>query len=330
VIVTMLMHEELGFVVIGRNEGDRLRQCLGAISVASQIVYVDSGSSDGSQTTARSYGVHVVELDATIPFTAARARNCGFQELLRISPSLVYVQFIDGDCELSGEWLDIAWSFLRENPTIAVVSGRLRERYPERSIYNWLCDREWDVPSGEAKACGGIALMRARALQKVGGFREDLIAGEEPELCVRLRAAGERIWRLEADMALHDADMHRFTQWFRRTMRSGYAYAQGAKLHGMLPERHWVWESRRAFIWGLCLPLGCATCTLLFWPLGTILWSIYPAQTLRQMVRNSGTVRDRAYASLFQVLARFPEAIGQLKFMCDEWRRRRSDLIEYK
>jgi GT2 family glycosyltransferase len=100
-------------------------------------------------------------------------------------------------------------------------------------------------------------MMRIAALEKAGGFRDDLIAGEEPELCVRLRQAGWKIWRLDSEMGFHDADMLRFGQWWRRNVRSGYAFAQGAHLRVALPERYYVWESRRALLWALGLPIVC-------------------------------------------------------------------------
>ena len=129
-------------------------------------------------------------------------------------------------------------------------------RYPEASIYNRLIDAEWDTPVGRARACGGDALMRVAALQEVGGFDPDLIAGEEPELCVRLRAKGWEIWRLDAEMTLHDAAMTRFGQWWQRTRRGGYAFAEGAALHGAAPERHCVPNLRRLILWGMVLPLA--------------------------------------------------------------------------
>ena len=53
---------------------------------------------------------------------------------------------------------------------------------------------------GAARACGGDALMRTAALAEVGGYDPNLIAGEEPELCVRLRAAGWQIYTLDREM----------------------------------------------------------------------------------------------------------------------------------
>lgn len=319
-----------GAVAIGRNEGERLKQCLKSLSKAIVIVYVDSGSSDGSVQWARGRGVDVVNLDMGSPFTAARARNAGFRRLRELAPYLAYVQFVDGDCELSDKWPERAVAYLNSRPDIVAVAGRRRERFPERSIYNWLCDREWDRPVGEARAFGGDVMIRAAALEAVGAYRDDVIAGEEPELCVRLRAAGWRVWQLDTEMTVHDAAIVRFAQWWRRTLRSGYSYALGAHLHGAPPERHFVWESRRAQLWGIWLPLACIIATLCLWPWGAIAWLIYPLQLLRQTARNTGPLRQRATLAFFQLLGRFPESLGQIKFMGDRLLGRRSLLIEYK
>jgi glycosyltransferase involved in cell wall biosynthesis len=319
-----------GVVVIGRNEGERLRHCLMSLPKIGAIVYVDSGSNDGSTELARGLGVHVIELDMRVPFTAARARNVGFRRLRQISPNIEYVQFLDGDCMLIAGWLEEAGFFLSQHPDVAAVCGRRCERYPERSIYNWLCDREWDGPVGAVRYVGGDVMLRADAFEGVGGFRDDLIAGEEPELCVRLRAAHWRIWRLDRRMTWHDAAMMRFSQWWRRALRGGYAYAQGAYLHRRTSEHYRIWESRRAWIWGVWLPLTCLLASFLFRPWGWALWLIYPLQFLRQIVRNKGATTDRATLALFQLLARFPEGVGQIRFMRDRMADRRAGLIEYK
>jgi GT2 family glycosyltransferase len=321
---------KFGAVVIGRNEGDRLKRCLQSLSEAAVAIYVDSVSNDGSVQYARDFGVIVIELDSELPFTAARARNAGFKRLRESAPDLCYVQFVDGDCEVRQGWHQHALSFLESHEDVAVACGRRRERYPERSVYNWLCDQEWDGPVGAVRACGGDAMMRVTAVDTVGGYRNNLIAGEEPELCIRLRAAGWRIWRLPVEMTLHDAAMTQFGQWWRRATRAGYAFAQGSYLHGGPPERHWVWESRRAWLWGIWLPLGCLAFGLTFEPWGWAVWLIYPLQMLRQTVRNTGPLSHRVTLALFQVLARFPESWGQIKFMWDRLLGQQAHLIEYK
>ena len=321
----------IGVVVIGRNEGARLERCLASlVGTADKIVYVDSGSTDGSVPMAQGLGVEVVALDMAQPFTAARARNAGFQCLQRLLPEMVYVQFVDGDCEVVAGWLLQAQAFLDAHPAVAVVSGRCRERFPQRSIYNLLCDLEWDTPVGEAKACGGNALMRADAFAAMGGFRLELIAGEEPELCVRLRAAGWKVWRLDAEMALHDAAMTRFGQWWRRTLRGGYAFAEGAFLHGAAPERHWLRESRRAWVWGLGIPVAIAVASLLLGWFGLLLLLIYPLQVLRLARRGARSARENWLQAGFLVLGKFPEMLGQVKFLLGRFGVRKASLIEYK
>lgn len=321
---------QFGVVVIGRNEGPRLVACLRAVAAAEAVVYVDSGSTDGSVAAARGLGADVVELDLGTPFTAARARNAGFARLSAMRPDLAYVQFVDGDCELAPRWPEIATGFLAGQADAAAVCGRLRERHPDRSVYNWLCDHEWDRPTGEVRAFAGNVMIRAAALKAVGGYREDVIAAEDDELSVRLRHANWRIWRLPDEMALHDAAMLHFSQWWKRTQRAGYAFAQGAHLHGAPPERHFVREARRAMAWGLLLPLAALIATVMWPHFGWIVWLAYPLQLARLILNNPGPVAERARLAAFQLLARFPEALGVTKFWRDRLLRRRPQIIEHK
>lgn len=320
-----------GVVIIGRNEGDRLVRCLASLtSRLSQLVYVDSGSTDDSVNVARSMGADIVALDMTVPFTAARARNEGFERMRKLFPQCGFVQFVDGDCEVSPLWLESALSFLDTNPGVAAVCGRRRERFPEKTVYNMLCDIEWDTPIGEAKACGGDVLMRVEAFENVHGFRPDLIAGEEPELCVRLRASGWKIWRLDHEMTLHDAAMTRFGQWWKRTLRCGYTYAEGVHLHGAPPERHRVRESRRVWIWGLGMPVMTGIMVCLFGAWGLTVLLIYLLQLIRLALRGRQSARNNWLYALFLVLGKFPEAIGQLKFVYNRLSGKTARLIEYK
>lgn len=321
----------LGIVVIGRNEGRRLEKCIASAARAdATLVYVDSGSTDDSVAMVLAAGHDVVALDGSQPFTAARARNAGLDRLRHLRPDLRFVQFVDGDCELHPEWLATGCEFLDRNQDVVAVCGRLRERHPDASIYNRLCDIEWDTPLGESRACGGIAMFRVPALEAVGGFREDLIAGEEPELCVRLRANGGRVWRIGADMAWHDADMTRFQQWWRRVRRSGHAYAQGVSLHGRSPERLFVKETRRAILWGLGLPLLAIAATMLHWAFALVMIA-YPLQVVRLALRHRLDGRPAPLArAFFLVLGRGPEALGACSFWLRRWRGGPPRLIEYK
>jgi exopolysaccharide biosynthesis WecB/TagA/CpsF family protein len=334
----------LGVVAIGRNEGERLRRCLDAIlaQIASvpccpqgtlPVVYVDSGSTDGSAGWARSRGVTVVELDRSAPFTAARARNEGLARLLEAHPGLAFVQFVDGDCEIAPGWLARGLAELGARPDAAVVCGRRRERFPGASVYNRLCDMEWDTPVGEAQACGGDALFRVSALRAAGGYRAALVAGEEPELCVRLRAAGWKVLRVAAEMTWHDAGLTRLGQWWTRNVRAGHACAEVSRLHRRGPVRLWVRESRSNWFWGLLLPLVVLAASPFTAGLGALLllgyavlgWRVYRSR--RRL--GEAPANARLYAA-FCVLGKFAQASGQLRYHWGRLRARPSPLIEYK
>jgi GT2 family glycosyltransferase len=318
-----LPDSRLGAVIIGRNEGARLVACLASFpDWVRPLVYVDSGSTDGSVAAAQAAGAEVVALDMSLPFTAARARNAGFDRL-RALGGTEFVQFVDGDCRMQPGWFPAAKAFLEGNPQAGVVCGRRREIHPDASIWNRLCDAEWDTPVGPAKACGGDALMRVEAVTAVGGYDPTLIAGEEPELCVRLRQAGWEVWRIDQEMTLHDAALTRLGQWWKRTRRGGHAFAEGAALHGAPPERHWVAETRRAVLWGAVLPV-VALLGMLVTPWAGLLLLAWPLQMLR-LSRRYGWER-----AVFTVLAKVPEALGVTQYHWNRLRKRRSGLIEYK
>ncbi len=325
---------EVGVTTIGRNEGDRLRRCLqSALRTNPLVIYVDSASSDRSVETARALGVSVVETDRSTPLGPSRARNAGFARLLDLDPTIKLIQFVDGDCELTEGWIEAAIRRLQSDPQIAIVCGRLRERFPTASIYNQLCEIEWDQPVGESLACGGIFMIRVEAFRQVGGFDPEVFAGEDAELCVRLRSKGWKILRVDSEMAVHDAAMTRFGQWWRRAIRCGYAYAHGSSLHGGSPDRHYVRDTRLVWFWGFLVPVisvGAA------WPsraTSLLLLLIYPAQFCRMYRRGRARPLSRATAAgyaLSCILCRFAQIYGVWRFMVDRLRGAPIRLIEHR
>lgn len=252
---------EVAIVVIGRNEGARLAECLGSARAEGvPVVYVDSGSTDGSLALAAGMGVRAVALDPERGFSAARARNRGVAALPEGAAAPAFVQFVDGDCILARGWISAARARLAADAGLAAVAGRRRERFPDATIFNRLCDMEWHVPPGPARAVGGDAMYRLSAFDEAGGFEPDLICGEEPELCFRLRRGGWRVERLDREMTLHDAAMTRWSQWARRARRTGWAFAEGAARHGASPERYNLREHRSLWIWGGAWPAALTGC----------------------------------------------------------------------
>ncbi|WP_108395460.1 glycosyltransferase family 2 protein [Devosia submarina] len=320
---------DVGIVVIGRNEGTRLLDCLASLGdLVRRTVYVDSGSTDGSQANAALAGAQIVNLSRAIPFTAARARNAGVETLLQLWPDLHFVQFIDGDCTLDPAWIGAAKAILLEKPEIALVCGRRREKHPSHSTYNAMCDREWDGPLGPILECGGDFLVRVDRFRAVGGFRSSLIAGEEPELCLRLREQNWQIWRLPREMTLHDANILHFRQWWQRSVRAGHAFAEVSLLHRRSPRRIWRRNTVRALAWAALAPTAILGALVSPW-FGALLLA-YPASFIRQAIRSGSSRSPNWRDPAFFMLAKFAETQGILKYHFLRLARRPSALIEYK
>jgi GT2 family glycosyltransferase len=321
--------DHVGVVAIGRNEGERLRRCLESMpSSVRAVVYVDSGSTDGSVALARSRGAKVVELDMTQPFTAARARNAGIRELTETAPGVEFVLVIDGDCELSASFIEAALVTMESDARAAVVCGRRRERHRNATVYNRLCDMEWDAPVGRVPECGGDALIRVSAFREVGGYDDDIIAGEEPELCFRLRQSGWAIYRIAHDMTVHDAAMTRFDQWWKRSVRAGHAYAEGFARHG-----YWGSEVRSAIVYaGVIPPLAVASSFLTF-GMGLSLFAAHGvlyARVKGHRLSKGDHADDASLYAKFCVLSKFAHAVGMAKYAKNRVLGQRAHIMEYK
>jgi glycosyltransferase involved in cell wall biosynthesis len=325
----------IGSVAIGRNEGERLRRCLDSMPPGlAGLVYVDSGSTDGSVDLARERGVSVVELDMSVPFTAARARNAGFEHLLSEHPDLDAVQFVDGDCSVCDGWIEEASRQLAANPGWVAVCGWRRELYPERSVFNRLCDLEWIAPaSGDVGdfGFGGDVLIRVDAFRSENGYDETLIAGEDPELSARLRYAGGEVVRVDREMTRHDADMHRASQWWRRSVRSGHAFAEVAALHR---DRGLFRRNLRSLaIWGFALPVFAVVSAPVsgLGPLAVLsLYGLQIVRIARSLDPRSTTPAQRVLWGVSCMVSQLPKVWGVFSFRRGRARGRPQELIEYK
>ncbi|HUP08745.1 MAG TPA: glycosyltransferase family A protein [Caldimonas sp.] len=326
----------VGFVVIGRNEAARLPDCLRAVPLSeAALVYVDSGSRDASVAIARAHGAEVIDLDPARPFTAARARNEGFQQLLARSPAVEYVQFVDGDCALLPGWIQAAVAAMDSDARRAIVIGHLREREAGRGVYKRLCALEWQSAAGDIRnfgSLGGIMLVRVAPFRAVGGFNPVMIAGEDSELGVRLAAAGHVVTKIDVPMATHEADIRRFAQWWRRSVRSGHAIGQRSFMNGRGPARDCVRERRSTLFWGMFLPAAALLAAvptrgvslLLLLGYGVLAWRVF-----RHRRSRGDTPSDARLYAAFNVLGKFAEAVGLLTFF---WNRATGSfrIIEYK
>lgn len=317
-------------IAIGRNEGGRLVACLESIAgLASAVIYVDSGSTDDSVRNARRLGAEVVSLDMSVPFTAARARNAGLERLANLSPRPRYVMMVDGDCAVHADWLPHARNFLETHPEAGGVCGRRRERHPDASIYNRLCDQEWDTRIGKTRACGGDVMWRMLAIDAIKGYDPTIIAGEDEEICIRMRRAGWVLWRVDAEMTSHDADIHRFGQWWTRMVRAGHSFAN---LNSLYPG-FYAHQFRRTMAWSVVLPVtGIAGALLTPWltlAAGAVYLLSFARGMRASMATGSGPL-DSAKASFLRLAAWFASLQGHCLFWIRRARSSRHTIIEYK
>jgi cellulose synthase/poly-beta-1,6-N-acetylglucosamine synthase-like glycosyltransferase len=327
-------------VAIGRNEGERLRACLTSVLAMNyprellDILYVDSASTDNSVALAQGLGVRTIVLDG--PTTAARARNAGWT--LTSAP---LVLFLDGDTLLHPDFVRNNISCF-DDPSIAGVFGDRREMHTTGSIYNALFDLDWNTQPGFNLYFGGDALVRRDALDAVDGYDERLIAGEEPEMCRRMRERDYRILHVAEPMTRHDLAMHSFPQYWRRSLRTGHAYAEISSLYSNTADPLWTAESRRNIVRGLCwlvAPAGGVVFSLArrsWLPIGLFALgaaALGARTAMRTTSRLSSQTRSPrlllAYA-LHSHLQQVPIFFGQLRFWLQHRRGRRSGIIEYK
>lgn len=324
----MTLKDRIGIVIIGRNEGKRLVLCLKSVLQSGvPVVYVDSQSTDNSVYNAQQYNIPTLILDKTKPINASRARNEGFKLLLDKKPNIDYIHFIDADCELDKDWLEQAVLALDMNQEWAVVCGRLREKFRNNSVYMRLCDMDWFTSPGEIDKCGGIATIRRSVFESLSGFNEDLIAGADPELYFRIRNEGWKIYCLPCEMGTHDSAMLYFSQWWKRSTKVGFGYANAADWGG------WGKQYRSALVWGASIPF-IILCGLLWTNYSLILLALYPIQVTRILINNKIeelSVYDKFIYAYFCVLAKFPQTQGILKFLINnKIFNRKQVIIEYK
>ncbi|PCJ49783.1 MAG: glycosyl transferase [Gammaproteobacteria bacterium] len=332
----MCKFKKLGFVIIGRNEGERLTSGFKAIEKLcpqSSLVYVDSGSTDHSVELAESYGFSVVELDLSIPFTAARARNAGFKYLTESNPQIEFVQFMDGDCELIQGWASAAVHALSQSDNVAIVSGRRNEKFPNKSLYNTLIDIEWNTPVGETLAVLGDMCVKVNVFKEVNGFSEKIIAAEDDDICIRIRAQGYKVYRLDQSMSYHDANILSLKQWLRRSKRGGHGFANINYLHSSGPEKYFRRELRSVYLWGGIVPITF-TITLFVNPyISFVILAFYMMMMIKIIFFRIGESDSFRVAILYGALimiGKIPEFFGTIEFWKNHLLSKQHQLIEYK
>jgi len=326
----------ISVVVIGRNEGSRLARCLESIQQVrglpiKEIIYVDSASTDGSPELAIRYGATVIVVRPERP-TAAIGRNAGWR---RAQSDLVL--FLDGDTVLHPDFPMAACNALSRDLSIAAVWGHRREIHPETSVYNRVLDLDWIYRPGFTEFCGGDVLMRRKALLRAQGFDESLIAGEEPELCRRMRAHGYQILHIDHPMTGHDLAVMHLSQYWRRATRAGHAYAEVSGRFRGSNDPSWSSERRSNLIRGSFWPVSLVVAILSGIHFGFIpiaLWlALFALLSVRSAWKSHWKTDNKLTLLLYGIhshLQQVPICVGQLQYELGKKRGKTKALIEYK
>ncbi|MEI6708789.1 MAG: glycosyltransferase [Methylococcales bacterium] len=324
----------ISVVVIGRNEGQRLVACLKSIkdvTLPIELIYVDSNSQDDSPELAKALGAKVLSVNPPRP-CAAIGRNAGWR--VATAP---YILFLDGDTLLHPNFLQLALDAMADE-TVAVVWGHRREIYPEQSFYNRVLDLDWIYPTGIVEFCGGDALMRRHILEQVDGFSENLIAGEEPELCQRIRAQGKVILHIDQPMTRHDLAITQFQSYWKRALRTGHAYAEVSQRTKKTAFPLWQHDCRHNALHATVLTTLLLSAMILSMITGDVLAMVglvfaYTFLILRSAYRSRWKNSQPFTLLLYGIHSHFqqiPIACGQLSYWYYRFRNKQQGLIEYK
>jgi GT2 family glycosyltransferase len=199
-----LVPPQLSFIVPVRNDAYRLRRCLETIRdtsahLRSEIVVIDNGSTDGSDTVGRESGAHVIVLPNE---RVAVLRNAGAR-----AAKGELVAFVDADHELAPGWAATAVAVF-DDPAVAAAGAQYHApadgTWVQRMYDNFRRHErgrrnvDW-LPSGNL-------IVRRSAFERVGGFDTSLETCEDVDLCQRLRAAGWRLVEAEELRSVHLGD----------------------------------------------------------------------------------------------------------------------------
>jgi glycosyltransferase involved in cell wall biosynthesis len=197
---------ELSVILISRNQEWNIARLVESVLretaplPSTEIVLVDSASTDRTTEIAARYPITVLRLRPNQRLTAAAGRYVGYK---RTTGNLVL--FLDGDMELCQGWLEQAIAVMQSRSEVGVVCGRLIHR-PVAPIKP--ADEPPEFPNADVAGCddvraGGAAMYRRSVMEQVGTWNPYLYSDEEPEICLRIRYAGYRILRLARPIVFH-------------------------------------------------------------------------------------------------------------------------------
>lgn len=225
----------ISVIIPVRNDAARLAVCLRSLreqlypSQRWELIVVDNGSTDTSREVARQWGATVLCFPG---LTVGALRNRGVA-----ASSGDILAFVDADHELPPDWLHHGLAALEAEEGVAAVGApcdvpmhatwvqrcwgvhRLRRR--GRHITRWLG--------------AGNLFVRREAFVRAGGFREDLVAAEDVDLCLRLTQKAGKVVCDPAIVNRHHGEPATLWQFIRKEYWRGSSGLRAFVAQGMPP-----------------------------------------------------------------------------------------------
>jgi glycosyltransferase involved in cell wall biosynthesis len=221
---------EITVIIPAYNAASTIDQQLDALArqdvpFAWELLVCDNGSSDDTRARAEGWldripGTRVI--DASRRRGVAAARNIGAEHAQ--APLIV---FCDADDVVGDVWLLRMYGALQNSTAVAGSAELGLLNHPSGSSVSWhpgdvITEPYWpEFPAAAGRNIG----VHAAAFHQIGGFDEELIAGEDIDFCWAIQSAGGTLtWCMDAVVHV------RKRVGLRQISRQAYGYALGDKL----------------------------------------------------------------------------------------------------
>lgn len=210
----------LSIIIPAKDEENYISGCLASIKSAIanafpyEVIVVDNGSVDTTVARAKEAGATVVSIDSA---TISSLRNRG-AELAKGEILL----FLDADVFIKKEWFYAFNAILDKVINKRLITGS-RCLVPEKS--NWI-EKFWFKPLINADSPyinSGHLIVSKKFFNELRGFSENLITGEDYDLCIRATKGGGFVENNTALQAVHLGYPKTILQFIKRERWHGFS-----------------------------------------------------------------------------------------------------------
>ncbi len=245
---------KLSIIIVSYNTAGLACTCiesaLASDGSAKEVFVVDNASADGSAAIirARFPAVHLIANPENRGFAAAN------NQVLPLCRGR-YLFFLNQDTRVSPDAFARTVSFMDANPQIGLAGVRIvnPDGTPQESVsfrypgQKHCCGELDGLPGRIACVLGAAMIAQTGLIRELGGFDETFfLYGEDQDLCLRIRKAGQEIGFIEGAIVVHhggqsEASNSTVGMWERKVRAENLFYRK----HYHPETIHRIWQSER-------------------------------------------------------------------------------------